>query len=682
MLRTTVIALLMYVVAGTVSAEVTGGDIERAVPDDLQHPYLYFSAEDIPQIRERIATDAECGDIMDRLLAEANRYLYMPVDLDYPKQQPHGHFNAYNDWGVYVRANRKAAHDLAFVYRITGDERYGLKALEFAEALCVLPEWTEPYHQFPVIYTRVWPWGADDDQVVFNFDLWAAATTQALACVYDWTYDIMPKPTRDRIRGALLEKGLLRVRGNYDYYWWASSWRCNWCSVCNAGLGIAALALMTEDPSLVDVAAESYNRIGHMLDEIGDGGGWQEGASYWNYGVREAVMFAEPLKRLTGGEYNLFAHPKIADNTVNCPLFSYIPPNRTVNFEDSGNHIMGPSWLFNKLADETGSHEAAWYRSNLHGAGRDMLDIIWPRTTVSPSLPEHGSHLFPTMNWAVLRSDFTDPEKVLVACKAGYHDDPHHGHLDCGQFIVYWRGEGFIAEMPRLGYDILYFQKERWDNPQAQTAGHNVVIVNGREQLSGKLKDQPWQEGIGGDIVVFEPGEDRDYVVMDPTKAYPGIDLKKWRRHIILDKPSVTVIVDELETVKGAEIETRFHSDVTQQDRDRWVFLDGEKGDMAIVPVVEGDYTIRFGKHTHLAMKRNANIQTVPYCGTVLNADDESTVIATVIIPVESESIADILYESAEGITGDEGSYVLSFSYDGRQHEYRFRRSSDGLRLE
>ena len=36
-----------------------------------------------------------------------------------------------------------------------------------------------------------------------------------------------------------------------------------------------------------------------------------------------------------------------------------------------------------------------------------------------------------------MRSDFDDPEKVLVAGKAGKNDDPHHGHLDIGHFVVY-----------------------------------------------------------------------------------------------------------------------------------------------------------------------------------------------------------------------------------------------------
>ena len=34
--------------------------------------------------------------------------------------------------------------------------------------------------------------------------------------------------------------------------------------------------------------------------------------------------------------------------------------------------------------------------------------------------------------------------------------------------------------------------------------------------------------------------------LLDPTDAYPKKELKKWRRHIILEKPAITVVLDEV----------------------------------------------------------------------------------------------------------------------------------------
>ena len=57
-----------------------------------------------------------------------------------------------------------------------------------------------------------------------------------------------------------------------------------------------------------------------------------------------------------------------------------------------------------------------------------------------------------------MRSDFTDPDKAVVTCKAGYNDDPHHGHLDCGQVTVYWREQEYICDVKSAAYDDSVFR--------------------------------------------------------------------------------------------------------------------------------------------------------------------------------------------------------------------------------
>ena len=52
-----------------------------------------------------------------------------------------------------------------------------------------------------------------------------------------------------------------------------------------------------------------------------------------------------------------------------------------------------------------------------------------------------------------MRSDFTSTDKVVVATKAGKHTDPHHGHLDCGDFVLHWQGQTFIRGIGNIPYD-------------------------------------------------------------------------------------------------------------------------------------------------------------------------------------------------------------------------------------
>ncbi len=76
---------------------------------------------------------------------------------------------------------------------------------------------------------------------------------------------------------------------------------------------------------MTDIVAESYNRINSMFDELGVDGGWQEGGSYWNYGVHTSSFFADALKRLTRGKHNLFKNKRLSENPVTFPLNISLP---------------------------------------------------------------------------------------------------------------------------------------------------------------------------------------------------------------------------------------------------------------------------------------------------------------------------------------------------------------------
>ena len=676
------LALLAHATAG-LCADVTSTDMARAVKKDrLVHPYLYFSEQDKPAIRDRIENDPEFGDVMARLLAEANRLLYTPVETDAPPRQQNPRFETTYEYENYIQNNTTAAHTLAFVYQMTGDEKYAQKAFAFIDVVCDQPTWVHMAHEFPVIYDRVWPRGPKDDQVVFNYAQWSDHLVFDIAAVYDWLYPALEKRQRDRIRGALLENAILRVRGNYEYHWWAWAYRCNWCSVLNSSLGVASIALLTEDPQLVDVIAESYNRVSKVFDEI-KSGGWQEGVSYMSYCVREAFRFADALKRVTGEEYDLYGHPNIP-NAVKTILYCQFPPARSLHFGDAGSGKLGSYTLLNSIMIETGDKRAAWLRDNLGFTGPDdIIGLLKPRSGIKGEVSDNPSIHFPAVDWVIMRSDFTDPEKVSIATKAGMNDDPHHGHLDQGHFSLYWRGSEFVCDNGSAGYDRKYFDNERFEYPLASSNGHNVVLVNGEQQLIAKRKNEPWKEGIGGRVVEFRPALARDYVLMDLTDAYAKKDLKEWRRHIVLDKPVVTVVLDEVKAAKGAEVEARFHSaeSIDLKDGNGYALLRGGGGMMAVIPALARGFTLRPGKHAILMAQRNARFRSVPYFGTVTESEGGVTVLGTVILPVADEDEAAAVAGSVALQDDGSGTLRLSFVKDGETFSYAFAESKDGLVL-
>ena len=650
--------------------------MDRAIDiKSLKHPYLYFTEEEKPAMLDRIENDLESQYVFERLKAECNMYLFMPVDRHIPEQGKNtragwSEQDRNGDYARYYRMNLNNAFDLAFVYQMTGEQKYADKAFEFADAFCDLTTWTQRPHEFPIIYSRIMPWNVPDDQVNFNFDHINGDAGREMAAVYDWLYPALNEAQRDRIRGALIGKVVTRVRGDYEFHWWATAYRCNWCGVCNSGVGLTGLALLTENPQLTDIVAESYNRINNMLSELGVDGGWQEGGGYWNYGVSTSTFFADALKRLTKSKYNLFENERLKNNPATFAIYISTPGGESLNFEDSGGRrYVGSSSMLNKLAVETNSPEAAWYRNDFLGEARDIFDIIWPRPDLKPMPPERPSIHFRTIDWWVMRSDFKSPEKVMVAGKAGMNNDPHHGHLDIGHFVVNW------------GYDEKYFDDMRWDYPQASSAGHNVVFVNGEKQISGKMRKQPWNYEVGGNVEEFRTSDQLDYVRMNPTKAYPDKEMKGWKRHIILDKPEITVVLDEIEAEPGSKIEVRFHPGVDFEVQDNIAMLKGKSGKMALIPISKEGFTIQPGKQACQFINATRRFYWIDYFDTEGTSKQYKTIVATIIVPVENSEEAAQIAATKELQWDGSGNVTVSFSRKGKDYSYGFENRKGGLVL-
>jgi len=220
----------------------------------------------------------------------------------------------------------------------------------------------------------------------------------------------------------------------------------------------------------------------------------------------------------------------------------------------------------------------------------------------------------------------------MVAGKAGMNNDPHHGHLDIGHFVVHWQKEYFIRDLGSRGYDEKYFDDMRWDYPQASSIGHNVIFVNGEKQIPGKMRKQPWNYEVGGDVEEFRTSDKQDYVRMNPTKAYPDKELKRWKRNIILEKPEITLVLDEIDAEPGSKIEVRFHPGVDFEVQDDIAMLKGKNGTMALIPLSKEALKIQPGRHACQYVNATSRFFWEDYFDTEITSKDNKTIIATLII--------------------------------------------------
>jgi hypothetical protein len=648
----------------------------------LEHPYLLFDKQSKQTLLNRVQNDPEYAQIMDLLLQQGRRIMLNTVEPERAFNNPASRYLQIAAWESYLGFHLGNAQLLAFLYQMTGDEAYAQKAFHFAEKLCEMEGWAAGAHRFDIIYPRVWPAGAKDDQVVFTFDIATGDCALGLALVYDWIYPVMNKAQRDRIRSGLLENAILRVRGNYEYVWWAEAYKCNWSAICHGGTGLAALALLTEDPQLIDVVARSCEGFEKMIANYGDDNGWAEGRHYAFYGIRDAIAFLDAIKRLTDNKVNLFDAPGWK-HPADFALFGM-----TGAFNDGFTPgPVGYSYTYNKLVAESRDETAMYYlQTYLSGEQRhrNMWELIWPRPTdIQAVKPAIASKYFPSIEWAFMRTDFDD-EHMQVAVKCAPADDPHHGHLDAGSCILTWHGDIIVGEVAQRFYDQFFFNDVRFDYLYVRSLGHNVVQVNDEEQLIAKRKDQPRKEGLGGKIDKFETSPACDYILMNPTKAYPGKELKEWKRAVVLDKETdVVLVLDRVSCAKGAKIDVLFHpvATTTVHNGLTATFVGAvSHAEMEMLPLINAPYALTLQTQYTVRVVKDDPIQAVPCLYTTLQAPSANTLIATVFYPSAMKGANGISLNksdislNANGFILDESGRnpVIRYTVNGKACVYEF----------
>jgi hypothetical protein len=666
----------LCIVPATLFARQNRGAAERDYPAisktildrKLEHPYLLFDNQSKQSILDRVKNDPEYAQIMDLLLQQGRRIMLNTTEPQRVFNDPASRYYQTPSWESYVGFYLGGAQLLAFLYQMTGDEAYAQKAFRYADKLCELEGWAAGAHRFDIIYPRVWPYGAKDDEVVFSFDISTGDCALGLALVYDWIYPAIGKAQRDRIRGGLLENAILRVRGGWEYHWWASAEKCNWAAICYGGVGLAALSLLTEDPGLTDVVARSCEGFEKMVSNYGDDNGWAEGRSYSFYGIRDAIAFPDAIKRLTGNKVNLFDAPGWK-HPADFALFGL-----TGAFNDGA--AAGPvgfSYTYNKLVAESRDETAMYYlQTYLSGEHRSlsMWELIWPRPTdVKAVKPAVASKYFPSIDWAFMRRNFEKGVQVAVKCAPA--DDPHHGHLDAGSFILTRNSDVIVGEVEQRFYDQFFFNDVRFDYLYVRSLGHNVVHVNDEEQMIAKRKDQPRLNDTGGKIDRFETSPDYDYTIMDATKAYPGKHLNKWKRTIALDKENdIVLVLDRVACARGDKIDVLFHpvAAATVNGDGKTVSFIGKTGQtgMEMQPLLSTAYQLTLQTQYTVRVVKDDPVQAIPCLYITLQAPSTGTVIGTAFYPDELKGLDVSLDESGK-------DPVIRYTVKGKAYAYEFK---------
>jgi len=443
---------------------------------------------------------------------------------------------------------------LCLAYRVTGDKQYAEKVRDKLLKECRVPEKAAtPYR---------WDAGLGGAHKCFN-----------VALGYDSIYDFLSPDERKNISSALVRYGIEPMLND----WLNGEHRIhaldtmghNWWSACVFLPGVAALAVMDEEPRakiwldhIARGSVEWFNYAGSVLENkpanFDSAGAFYESVGYMNYGLSQYLIF-----RLTWA--NTFGQPlpdialldKLGDFFLNV---SY--PNSgaimSLNFGDSSLHADGSQPLVWLWANGIRKPRYLWYlkqtqnSSFREGMGKNTpfglvyfpSDAELAKAPTEPDLPK--SSIYHDMGWVTMRNSWK-ANATMLGVKSGF--TWNHAHADAGSFILFHRGENFLIDSGNCWYP-----RPQYDEYYRQSKAHNVILFNGEGE---NPEDTYYGSKFPGTVEHLVDAGDLKYVLADATGPVSQNFIRNYRHFLWLG--NVILIIDDLKTFRNGQFEWLLH---------------------------------------------------------------------------------------------------------------------------
>ncbi|MFV1965724.1 MAG: heparinase II/III family protein [Pirellulaceae bacterium] len=483
----------------TVSLNDVRAYIDKA---DTGHPRLLASKEQLAALRESVASEP-----LSKLLAEVvvQQATYMR-DLDPITRKLQGRRLLGQSRTCVYRVSV-----LAMAYHLTGDKKHVDRCKQEMLAAARFRDWN-PSHFLDV-----------------------AEMTFAMAIGYDWLFDELDEQSREEIRTAIIQKGVIlpfetRHRG------WVRS-RNNWGQVCHGGLTAGALAVMEHEPDLAArTVHNALHNVTHSMAAYAPKGCYPEGPGYWSYGTSYNVLLIGVLESVLGTDFGLTKAPGFSE-TGQYPSLACGPSGRFFNYADGGaersplpvlfwfaTRFDRPDWLRGE-ADRLRSLLKRANRRSASSSGGRLLPfaLLWiearpEATEIRMPLHWHSEGETPI---TLHRSSWTDSQATFIGFKAG-SPSANHGQMDIGSFVLDSDGQRWAMDLGAEGYYGIESRgmnlwdrrqdSDRWTIFRQSNHGHNTLVIDGQLQRANGR----------GRIVEFSDDPHYPYSVMDMTSVYDG----------------------------------------------------------------------------------------------------------------------------------------------------------------
>ena len=478
----------------------------------LAHPRLILPDSELDRLRGLVRDNPLAHRVYLDLEKESERLLTTPP-------------SEYKLTGPRLRAVSRRVLDrvatLALMYRITQRDPYLRRAVLELRAAAAFRDWN------PVVFTDT------------------AEMTHAFALGYDWLYNALSPEERTLIRGAIVSKALDPVLPIYqrETAWVRDHYNGN--IICNAGVGLGALAIAGDDKTTDDkcgaVLRYAIDSIPHGLATYGVEGSWPEGPAYWESVTLYACAFFAALQTALGNDYGLSAAHGV-DRAGRFRIYTTGPTGKFFNFADAVEDAsLAPEmfWLAKRFASPvfSWSEQKALERST----HPDAYDLAWfDRDAKPPQLPVWPlDAVFHGVSVASFRSSWEDPNALFLAVKGG-DNKSNHAHLDLGSFVLDAGGVRWAADLGADDYNVPGLARNSFF--RVRTESHNTLVIEGENQ-------DPRAEAH---ITRQELAQDLSWVQLDLSKSSGKV--RQWTRRIGLAQRQAVLIEDSLRSDQPVDV--------------------------------------------------------------------------------------------------------------------------------
>jgi hypothetical protein len=315
-------------------------------------------------------------------------------------------------------------------------------------------------------------------------------------------------------------------------------------------MGVIALTVLENVPDAKKILNFAIDGVVDVLNHGGTDGGWNEGVSYWGYGIGQAMMFVEAMYRVSEGEVDLYELPFL-QVTGDFGLYTRTPNGDSFNFSDCNPGPPNP-WLLALLASHF--QNPYWQWSAQKDIGNSIPDILFYNPDLQPIKPTNfdlGKH-FRGIQVATMRSSWEN-DAIFIGLKTG-QSFVNHSQLDLNSFVLYAFGKPLLMDLYNWPYahylGFFDFENQRWDFEGNHTIGHNTLLVDGQGQGYG--------EKFEGRIINFSSTKNTQFAVGEADAAYGNL-LNKFFRYITLIDGKFVVIVDDIKANGLRKLEWLMH---------------------------------------------------------------------------------------------------------------------------